>query len=301
MRLPIVHHPAYTADIPEDHRFPMRKYAEVARWLKETDPQGALYDFHEPAPISRDDLLRVHAREYVDQVLSCTVPHAVAREIGFPMTESVSFRAQCATGGSLLTAMLALEHGVACNTAGGSHHARIAQGAGFCVFNDVAVAVRAVQAMRMVRRVLIIDLDVHQGDGTADIFAHDTSVFTLSLHSEKNYPVRKKASTLDVPLEDGMEDDEYLSILEDTLKRVLTTFKADLVFFNAGVDPHHDDRLGRLALSDEGLRKREELVFKLVRNEGLPLAGVLGGGYSYNLRLLVNRHSNLYRVAAKYL
>ncbi len=152
MKLPIVHHPAYTADIPENHRFPMRKYAGVARWLKNTDPHGALYEFHEPSPISRENLLRVHARDYVDQVFSCQVPHAIAREIGFPMTQSVSFRAQCATGGSLLTAMLALEHGIACNTAGGSHHARIAQGAGFCVFNDVAVAVKTVQAMRMLPR-----------------------------------------------------------------------------------------------------------------------------------------------------
>ncbi|WP_189435603.1 histone deacetylase family protein [Pseudovibrio japonicus] len=279
----------------------MRKYAGVAQWLKETDPHGGLYEFHEPTPISRENLLRVHAKDYVDQVLCCQVPRAIAREIGFPMNESVSFRAQCATGGSLLTAMLALEHGIACNTAGGSHHARIAQGAGFCVFNDVAVAVRTVQTMRMASRVLIIDLDVHQGDGTADIFAHDASVFTLSIHSEKNYPVRKRASTLDVPLRDGMEDDEYLTILEETLKSVLATFKADLVFFNAGVDPHHEDRLGRLALSDDGLRKREDLVFRMVRNAGIPMAGVLGGGYSFDLGLLVSRHAILYQTAAKYL
>ncbi|WP_068006386.1 histone deacetylase family protein [Pseudovibrio axinellae] len=279
----------------------MMKYAGIARWLKQNDSSGGTYNFHEPEAVSQQALLRVHSRDYTQQVLSCSVPDAVEREIGFPMTESVAYRAQCATGGSLLTAMLALEYGVACNTAGGSHHARTTQGAGFCVFNDVAVAVRAVQAQRMARRVLIIDLDVHQGDGTADIFAHDESVFTFSLHSEKNYPVRKKPSTLDVPLTDGMEDEEYLAILETMLKRVLMSFKADLVFFNAGVDPHRDDRLGRLALSDEGLRKREDLVFRLVRNEGLPLASVLGGGYSHNIGQLVNRHALLFQVAANYL
>ncbi|WP_093188611.1 histone deacetylase [Pseudovibrio sp. Tun.PSC04-5.I4] len=279
----------------------MGKYEAVAQELRALDANGEMFEQHVPDPIRPEDLLRVHAREYVEQVLSCTVPALVAREIGFPMSQSVSFRAQCATGGSLLTAILAMEYGVACNTAGGSHHARIAQGAGFCVFNDVAVAARALQAMRMVRNVLIIDLDVHQGDGTADIFAHDASVFTLSLHSEKNYPVRKKASTLDVPLKDEMEDEEYLSILKATLKTVLKTFKADIVFFNAGVDPHKEDRLGRLALTDDGLQAREELVFDFVRNEGLPLAGVLGGGYSNNLRLLAKRHCILHRVAAKYL
>lgn len=301
MSLPVVHHPAFTAEIPSNHRFPMQKFAALARHLKHVNTQHGGFHFHQPAPISEQALLRVHAKDYVKQVLTASVPHKIEREIGLPMSESVAFRARCATGGSWLAAQLAFEHGVACNTAGGSHHARIAQGAGFCVFNDVAVAARALQAHRMARNILIIDLDVHQGDGTADIFAHDASVFTLSLHSEKNYPVRKKPSTRDVPLSDGMEDETYLKILGQTLKEVLHTFKADFVFFNAGVDPHHEDRLGRLSLTDDGLKARENLVFDLVRNHSLPIVGVLGGGYVHDIPRLAQRHAILHDTARHYL
>ncbi|MDD7911133.1 histone deacetylase [Pseudovibrio exalbescens] len=297
MKLPVVHHPAFTADIPSNHRFPMLKFKGVADTLLADGivlPGG----FVEPAPATREQLIGAHDETYVDQVLSATVPDKVAREIGFPMTHSVGFRGQCATGGSIETGRLALRHGIACNTAGGSHHARRLHGAGFCVFNDVAVAVRALQAEGLIRRALVVDLDVHQGDGTAEIFREDPSVFTFSMHSEKNYPVRKVPSDLDIPLPDNMEDGPYLEALDEVLEAMLRTFDPDIVFYNAGVDPHMDDRLGRLALTDAGLYERDARVMASVRGRGLPLACVLGGGYSQDIPVLARRHTIVHRVAS---
>ncbi len=184
-----------------------------------------------------------HRSDYVDQVLTCTVPHKIEREIGFPINERVSRRAQLASAGTVLAARLALEHGIACNAAGGSHHARRSQGAGFCTFNDVGVAASLLLAEGLVvERVLVIDLDVHQGDGTADIFASEPRVFTFSMHGDRNYPVRKIASDLDIGLADGTEDGGYLDTLRDALPEVAARSAPDLVFYNAGVDPHFADR-----------------------------------------------------------
>lgn len=254
--------------------------------------------FHRPRPAPFEWVALAHDPAYVDQVFSCSVPHAVAREIGFPMKEDIALRARCATGGSVLTGYLALEHGIACNTAGGSHHARWKHGAGFCVFNDVAVAIRVMQADGVIRRALVIDLDVHQGDGTADIFAGDSSVFTFSMHSEKNYPVRKVPSVLDIGLEDGVGDAAYLDRLRPALDTVLEAGPFDIVFYNAGVDPFAGDRLGRLSLTQEGLMARDKMVIETLRASGLPLAGVLGGGYSTDIEELADRHCNLHRAAA---
>ncbi|MEO1200395.1 MAG: histone deacetylase [Pseudomonadota bacterium] len=299
MSLPIVHHPAYVADLPQDHRFPMRKFGQLAEVLVEeglVTPDG----FHVPALAPASWLELAHDRTYVDQVLGGSVPEAIAREIGFPMTDSVARRAQAATGGTVLTARLALQHGLACNTAGGSHHARHAQGAGFCIFNDVAVAASVLRADREVDRVLIIDLDVHQGDGTADIFRDTPDVVTLSIHGEKNYPVRKIASDVDIALPDGTDDDAYLELLRETVPAVLDRARPDLVFYNAGVDPHADDRLGRLALSDQGLALRDRFVVSQVRGRDVPLAGVIGGGYQTDINRLARRHATLHRVAAEF-
>lgn len=189
MGLAVVHNPDYNADLPSGHRFPMGKFRRVAEVLVAEElvaPGG----FHVPAPAPADWIALAHARTYVDQVFHAQVPAPIAREIGFPMGETVARRARCATAGTVLTGRLALERGIACNTAGGSHHARREHGAGFCVFNDVAVAIRVLQADGAIERAMVIDLDVHQGDGTAEIFADDASVFTLSVHAERNYPVR---------------------------------------------------------------------------------------------------------------
>jgi acetoin utilization deacetylase AcuC-like enzyme len=294
--VPIVHHPAYCAELPDGHRFPMNKFRRVAELaLAEGLVPGGR--FHRPRPAPLEWVALAHERAYVEQVFAADVPPLIAREIGFPMTESVALRGRCATGGTVLTGYLALEHGLACNTAGGSHHARRAHGAGFCVFNDVAVAIRVMQADGVIRRALVIDLDVHQGDGTADIFSGDPGVFTFSMHSEKNYPVRKIASSLDIGLEDGTEDEAYLEQLAAALPYVLNEARPDIVFYNAGVDPFAGDKLGRLSLSRDGLRRRDEHVIGLVRALGLPLAGVLGGGYSADIDELADRHLTLLRAA----
>ena len=294
--LPIVHHPAFVAELPKAHRFPMLKFGALADRLV-LDGLAGPGDFHIPEPATAVMIARVHDQTYVDQVISADVPHKIAREIGFPMNESVAARSLAASGGTLLTARLALEFGIACNTAGGSHHARRAHGAGFCVFNDVAVAIRALQAERLINKVLVVDCDVHQGDGTADVFSDDASVFTLSLHAERNYPVRKVASDCDVPLPDGCGDVDYMIALTSVLPGIVERFNPDLVFYNAGVDPHGDDALGRLALTDEGLGQRDHYVIDQIRSRGIPLACVIGGGYSKDIEALAMRHAILHHTA----
>ncbi len=274
----------------------MDKFRAVADLIRTED----LLDggsFFRPRPAPFEWVALAHDPAYVDQVFNGKVPDKVAREIGFPMREDIALRARCATGGTVLTAYLALEHGIACNTAGGSHHARRLHGAGFCVFNDVAVALRVLQADGAIRKALVIDLDVHQGDGTADIFQGDPDIFTFSMHSQKNYPVRKVPSHLDVGLPDATGDEDYLTILEETLPGLLAREPWDIVVYNAGVDPYRNDRLGRLKLSRDGLKRRDRYVIGTVRQAGLPLAGVLGGGYSSDIDELADRHLILHRTA----
>jgi acetoin utilization deacetylase AcuC-like enzyme len=300
MQLPIVHHPDYTAhDVPADHRFPMQKFRRVAEVLIE---EGLVRrdGFHVPAPVDRHGLMEVHDGVYVDGVLDGVLPDATARKIGFAMTPAIARRARLATGGTILTAELALKHGIACNTAGGSHHADRDGGAGFCVFNDVAVAARSLQARGLAEKVLTIDLDVHQGDGTARIFDGDPTVFTLSVHCEKNFPARKARSDRDVGLPAGTSDNLYLEALDLALSETLDNIRPDIVFFNAGVDVHADDRLGLLALTDEGIAARDAMVISRVRALGLPLAGVLGGGYASDIDALARLHVSLHRTAARF-
>lgn len=299
MALPIVHNPNYNADLPRDHRFPIGKFRRLAEILME-DGLVAPGGFHVPAPASATWIALAHDRTYVDQVFGGSVPPKIAREIGFPMNETVAMRARCAVAGTLLTARLALEHGIACNTAGGSHHARKQHGAGFCVFNDVGVALGVLRADAEIDRALIVDCDVHQGDGTADIFQDDPATFTFSMHAEKNYPVRKVPSDLDIGLPDGTGDGDYLDILSANLPGLIDRHRPDIVFYNAGVDPHHADRLGRLALSDAGLRARDRLVIETVREAGLPVVCVIGGGYSTDIEALARRHAGLHHVAADF-
>nr|WP_232372693.1 histone deacetylase [Acuticoccus mangrovi] len=275
--------------MPDGHRFPMGKFAAIAAVLSDL----GFAPFHTPAPAPAEWIALAHDRAYVDQVLAGSVPRPIEREIGLPMNERVGLRSRTACAGTTLTARLAMEHGIACNTAGGSHHARAEHGAGFCVFNDVAVAIRVLQADGLIHRALVFDCDVHQGDGTARIFADDPSVATISLHAAANYPVRKATSTLDLALADGMEDDDYLAVLDEALERA-EEFAADIVFYNAGVDPHRDDRLGRLSLSDWGIAERDRRVLAAMRRRGLPIAGVLGGGYMSDVEALARRHALLH-------
>lgn len=299
MPLAVVHHPAFVADLPAGHRFPMGKFGRLAEVLVD-DGIVAPGGFHVPAEAPRSWLTLVHDDAYVDAVLAAAVPARIVREIGLPVDASVARRARTATAGTVLTARLALEHGIACNTAGGSHHARRAQGAGFCIFNDVAVAARVLLADGVEPPILVIDCDVHQGDGTADIFRDDPAVFTLSIHGERNYPVRKLPGDLDIGLPDGMTDGAYLDRLADSLPALLDRLRPSLVFYNAGVDPHAEDRLGRMALTDLGLAIRDRTVIGEVRRRGIPLAGVIGGGYMADIDRLARRHATLHRVAAEF-
>jgi acetoin utilization deacetylase AcuC-like enzyme len=234
----------------------------------------------------------------VDQVFACSVPHEIERRIGLPVSESVVRRARTSAAGTLLVARLALQHGLAGSTAGGSHHGQRETGAGFCVFNDVASAAKALRAEGAIQHALIVDLDVHQGDGTADCLRDEPDLFTFSMHAEKNYPVRKIPSDLDIGLPDSMEDDAYLEALRAHLPRLLDAIKPDLVFFNAGVDPHRDDKLGRLCLSDEGLRQRDDYVIEQARSRQIPLVAVIGGGYSADIEALARRHAIVFEAMA---
>lgn len=296
--LPIVWHPDYIAPLKPGHRFPMSKYGYLRRTLVARGLLPETGGFIAPAPAPFAQIAAVHAPGYVDRVLTCTTTPDEVREIGLPATGAVARRAQLSAAGTTLAARLALEHGLACNAAGGSHHAGPDRGAGYCVFNDVAVAARTLLDAGQVARVMVVDLDVHQGDGTARIFADDPSVFTLSIHAARNYPVRKAQSRMDVALEDGVGDRAYLDRLGAVLDEVLTGFAPDLAFYNAGVDPHEKDRLGRLSLSDAGLRARDRLVISRLRAAGVPVAGVLGGGYDNDIEALAARHAILFEEAA---
>ena len=299
MPLQIVHHPDYDAGFAVNHRFPMSKYPLLMKALRERG-LAAPEALSMPEPAAPAWLKRAHAADYVDQVLACEVPAKIEREIGFPVSQRVSLRAQLAAAGTVLAARLALKHGIACNAAGGSHHARRAQGAGFCTFNDVAVASLALLAEGAVENILVVDLDVHQGDGTADILKDEPRAFTFSMHGERNYPARKVASDLDIALPDGMGDAAYLERLGSVLPDLSGSKRWDIVFYNAGVDVHAEDRLGRLALSDHGLRAREDMVIGHFRTRGVPVCGVIGGGYSSDVPSLAARHAILFEVAARY-
>lgn len=299
MPLHIVHHPDYDADFSADHRFPMGKYRALMEVLRRRQLVAA-QSLHQPSLPPAAWLRLAHDAAYVEQVVSCSVPPAIEREIGFAVGERVSRRARLATAGTLLAARLALRHGIACNTAGGSHHARRLQGAGFCTLNDVGVAASVLLAERLVERILVVDLDVHQGDGTADIFAGEPRVFTFSMHAARNFPVRKIASDLDIGLADATGDDAYLEPLRAALPELERRASPALVFYNAGVDPHVDDRLGRLALSDDGIRQRDATVIGYFRERGIALCGVIGGGYSRDLEALAARHAMLFETAAAF-
>ena len=292
--LPIVHHPAFDARFDPAHRFPMGKFGMLARVLREDGlvPDG----FHMPGVATVPWVARVHDPAYVARVFNASCTAAEEKRIGFPVDERVARRSRRATAGTWLAARLALRHGLACNTAGGSHHAGPDGGAGFCVFNDVAVAASALLETGDAERIAVLDLDVHQGDGTARIFGRESRVLTVSLHAERNYPEEKAESDIDLALPDGTGDDRYLAALDALLPRV-AGFVPDLVFLNAGVDPHRDDRLGRLALTDRGLARRDARAIGFLRDQGIPVAGVLGGGYGRDLRTLARRHATLHRAA----
>ncbi len=296
MPLPIVHHPDFYHPLPPDHRFPMSKFAKIYRHLVGSGTV-TLDQFHMPSPAPRDVIELAHTPAYVDAYLGGTLDARAMRRIGLPWSEGLVRRTVTALGGTLLTVDLALTHGLAAGTAGGTHHAFADYGSGFCIFNDLAVAARWAVHTGRARRVLIVDLDVHQGDGTAAICAGDDAIFTFSMHCGDNFPFRKQIGDLDVELPIGVTDDDYLRRLCEHLPDLLSGFRPDLVLYDAGVDPHRDDKLGKLALSDQGLYRRDEFVLDTCLAAGIPVACVIGGGYDDDHDRLAQRHCILHHAA----
>lgn len=298
MSLPIVYHPDHVAPLPEGHRFPMAKFGKVYEWLVR-DGVATLDQFQLAQPATPAQVMLVHDPAYVRAYLDGALDTRAMRRIGFPWSAQLVQRTLTALGSTLLTAELALQHGMACSTAGGTHHAFYAFGSGYCIFNDLAVTARAIKQRGLVRRVLIVDLDVHQGDGTASILQADADLVTFSMHCEANFPFHKQQSDYDVGLPVGVEDDAYLAALEQWLPDLLTQVCPDLVLYDAGVDPHRDDALGKLALSDAGLLRRDRFVLESCVRCGVPVATVIGGGYSKDIEALARRHTLVHRAASE--
>ena len=286
----------FVLPLPEGHKFPMAKYSRLRERIL-ADGVVSADDLHEAPLAAIEDLRLVHEAGYVDAVLNGTVAPDIQRRIGFPWSPQMVERSRRSVGATIAAAQAALDDGVAANLAGGTHHAFADRGEGFCVFNDVAVAARVLQRDQLARRIAIVDLDVHQGNGTAAIFNGDTSVFTFSMHGDKNFPFKKESSDLDVPLADGTGDDEYLSMLQRHLPEVLNRHQPDFVFYLAGADPFEGDRLGRLKMTIEGLRRRDEIVMDACTKARLPAAISMSGGYANDVDAIVTIHTNTIRTA----
>ncbi len=295
MKLPVVNHPDYVAKINDDNKFPIKKFGALAEHLLK---KAVVTQFHIPKECSITTMRSSHSLEYINHIKNKTLDLKLQKKIGFPINDSVARRSFVATGGTVLASKLALDSKLACNTAGGSHHATFDCGAGYCVFNDVAVAANYLKNKGYAKKILIIDLDVHQGNGNSEIFKNDKNVLTFSMHCASNYPAKKSKSDIDVELKDDTEDKEYLNILNKNLKE-LNKDKYDFVFYVAGVDIHFDDRLGKLKISDEGVNKRDQLVIENFYSKDTPLCGVLGGGYNKNFDKLIELHSMLHKNCAK--
>jgi acetoin utilization deacetylase AcuC-like enzyme len=283
----VVHHPDYVAAAPARSTYRWNKNGLIRDLLL---AHGDKLSWHQPGATPRRWLEAVHDPDYVAEVIEARVPALKERRIGFPVTEAVAKRAVVVPDGTWLAAKLALLHGFAANTAGGSHHALAETGAGYCVFNDLAVAAVRLVEQGDAQRILVVDCDVHQGDGTAALVAGRPEIATYSIHAEKNFPVRKARSSLDVALPDGVDDAAYLDILQQTLVPLLDEVRPDLILYQAGVDPFAGDRLGRLSLTLDGLVRRERLIAGLAIARGVPLASTVGGGYGDDALEIAQRH-----------
>lgn len=293
----VAYSPIYVYDkLPHGHRFPMEKYDLL--------PQQLLYEgtiseenFFHPEPLREDQILRTHTKEYWHKLKNGTLTKKEIRATGFPFHTTLVERGRHIANGTLKCASYAMEDGVSLNIAGGTHHSYADRGEGFCIFNDIAIASNELLHKRLVKQVLVVDLDVHQGNGTAKIFEGNEKVFTFSMHCEHNYPLRKEQSDLDIGLPDKTNDDHYLGILKNTLPGLLGTIKPDIVFYLSGVDVINTDKLGRLSLSLQGCKERDRIVFSLCKNRSIPVAVSMGGGYSHKLSDIIEAHANTYRVA----
>lgn len=289
----VFYSPYYFADIGEGHVFPIRKF-ELVRDLLLRDGTLAEDEIVEPLPAATDDLLLVHTRDYIDRLIDGRLTANEIRKLGLPWSESLVRRSLHAISGTIEASKFAVASGIASNLAGGTHHAFPDRGEGFCVLNDVAVAIRVLQREKLAERFLVIDLDVHQGNGTAFIFADESDVFTFSMHGAKNFPLFKERSTLDIELGDGTADEEYLETLEQALPRIFF-HEPDMVFYLAGADPFENDKLGRLKLTQTGLIERDSMVLRFAHDRGVPIVTTMSGGYAEDISDTVAIHANTIR------
>jgi acetoin utilization deacetylase AcuC-like enzyme len=283
----------FVLPLPEGHRFPMQKYALLREAVQTLSPSSL---FEAPAA-SDDQLLLAHDVAYIQRMSQGTLSSIEIRQIGFPWSPHMAERARRSTGATIAALQSALIDGGGVNLAGGTHHAFAGHGEGFCCYNDAAVAARVIQRDHAIKRVLICDLDVHQGNGTASILANDDSIFTFSMHGERNYPIRKETSNLDVELPDGCDDDAYMTALKTHLPHIISTFKPQAMIYLAGADPFEGDRLGRLKLSKAGLAARDRFVLRCARDNALPVAVTMAGGYAHDVADIVDIHFNTVRTA----
>jgi len=295
-QLPLVFHPHYSIPFPAGHRFPMHKFRLLAQTLR---TQGILTEEneHQPSPLSLTTLMQAHDKGYVQRFIRGKLSKQEEKDIGLPWSEWLVERTLRAVSGTLLTSELALEHGLACHLAGGTHHAQPARGAGFCIFNDLAVAALALVNSGKAKKVLILDCDVHQGDGTIAFFKDRTDIVPISWHCEENYPTLKQTDGVNIAIPKGADDDLYLSILRETLPKALAEHQPDFIFYDAGVDVHKDDRLGHINMTDEGILERDKYVIQTCTKQNLPIACVIGGGYDRQEDKVAWRHSLVHQAA----
>jgi acetoin utilization deacetylase AcuC-like enzyme len=294
--LKIAFHPIYKHELPEGHRFPMDKYDLL--------PQQLIYEgtcteenFFEPEIPNNKHFFTVHDPEYFFNLLNITLSQKEARKIGFPLSEVLVAREMIIADGTIKASKFALKNGIAMNIAGGTHHAFSSHGEAFCMLNDQAIGARYLQQKGLAKKILIIDLDVHQGNGTAEIFKKDTSVFTFSMHGKSNYPFIKETSDLDIALKNETKDNEYLSILKNILPKLINQEKPDFIYYLCGVDVLETDKLGKLSLSVKGCKERDQFVLQTCRDFNIPVMCSMGGGYSPDIKVIVDAHANTFRLA----
>lgn len=291
---PLYHHP-----LPDNHRFPMEKYSLLPEQLI-FEGTASKDQFFIPAPVTKEQILLCHDKNYLDKLLNLQLSAAEIRRTGFPLSNQLIEREMVIAGGTVQAARFALEHGVAMNIAGGTHHAFTNRGEGFCLLNDVAIAASVLLNEKLIQKAMVIDLDVHQGNGTAEIFQSNPNVFTFSMHGKKNYPLHKETSDLDVELEDGISDDEYLNLLNKHLNYLKDYHHPEFIFYQAGVDVLATDKLGRLGLSIQGCRERDRLVFDMAFQLNIPVVVTMGGGYSERIADIIEAHANTFRLAKSF-
>ena len=294
--LKIAYHPIYKHNLPEGHRFPMEKYDLL--------PQQLLYEgtckeenFFKPEIPNNKYFFMVHDPEYVSDLMNMTLNQKAARKIGFPLNEDLTAREMIIADGTIKASEFALKYGIAMNIAGGTHHAFTNKGEGFCMLNDQAIGARYLLQKELANKILIIDLDVHQGNGTAEIFYNDPTVFTFSMHGKSNYPFHKEKSDLDIPLENGANDTSYLSILKEVLPDLITKEHPDFIYYLCGVDVIQTDKLGKLSLTIEGCKERDRFVLQTCKNHNIPVMCSMGGGYSPDIKIIIDAHANTFRLA----